>query len=117
MRELLIETQQSYYEYVEKIQSASQMIANLLKSNELEQAFQLIADLSEGLNWIVTVEQHMQENNYIINSRTPEVIEQLHDLNELLERKDFDTLSQLFEHKLAPLFASSSEWIFKQVLS
>ncbi|MCH7320654.1 hypothetical protein LZ480_02035 [Solibacillus sp. MA9] len=115
MQQLLIETQQSYYEYVVKIQSASQKIANLLKRYELEQAFRLIADLSEGINWIVTVEQHIQENNYIINSRTSEVIEHLHYLNELIERKDIDTLSQFFEHKFAPLFASSSEWIFKKV--
>lgn len=115
MQQMLIEVQQTYYDYVAKIQGSSQMIANLLKVNELEHAFQLITDLSEGITWIVTVEQHMLENNYIINSRTPEVIEQLYYLNELIERKDIDNLSQLFEHKLARLFENSSEWIFEKV--
>lgn len=115
MQQLLLETQQSYYEYVIKIQDVCQTISHLLKTNNADLAFQLIADLSEGINWIIDVEQHMLANCYIINSRTQEVIEQLHYVNELLEQKDVGKLALLFENKLVPLFASSSEWEFKKL--
>ncbi|MEK5230807.1 hypothetical protein MHB42_03450 [Lysinibacillus sp. FSL K6-0232] len=115
MDELLLDTQQSYYDYVVKLQDGCQMIAKSFQSNNLEQAFQMIADFSEGLGWLVTVEQHMQANDYVINSRIEEVVEQLTTLNKLLENRDIVALTNLFQAEIAPLFASASEWTFNKV--
>lgn len=115
MNELLLDTQQSYYEYVGKVQQGCHIIASSFQSNNLEQAFHLIADFSEGLEWLVTVEQHMQANHYVINSRIQEVIERLTILNGLLEKREIEAITYLFQNEIAPLFASASEWTFKKV--
>nr|WP_054549764.1 hypothetical protein [Lysinibacillus sphaericus] len=115
MNELLLDTQQSYYDYVVKVQDGCQMIASSFQSSNLEQAFQMIADFSEGLEWLVTVEQHMQANHYVINSHIQEVIERLTILNGLLEKREIEAITYLFQNEIAPLFASASEWTFKKV--
>jgi len=113
--ELLIETQQSYYDYVVKLQDGCQQIANSLRAGEQSQAYQMIANLSEGIEWMITVEKYMFDNFFRINSRLKEVIDKLSDLNVALEVNDFMEAANLFEKEICPMFVSASEWTFEKM--
>lgn len=113
--ELLVETQQSYYDYVVKLQDGCQQIANSLRAGEQSQAYQMIANLSEGIEWMITVEKYMFDNFFCINSRLKEVIDKLSDLNVALEANDFMEAANLFEKEIGPLFVSASEWTFERM--
>ncbi len=115
MSELMQETQQSYYEYVVRIENGCQQIANMLRVGQQTEALQTIIDLSEGMGWLMTVEQYMMEQGYKINSRTNEALDMLNDVNYALEISDFVTVADLFEYEIAPIFSSSSEWIFDKL--
>lgn len=115
MNELMQETQKTYYEYVLRIEQGCQQIANMFRIGQQAEALQTIIDLSEGMGWLVAVEQHMAEQNYKINSQTKDALEMLNEVNEALEIGDFVTVADLFEYEIAPMFASASEWIFEKV--
>lgn len=87
----------------------------MLRKNDTESAFQLIADFSEGINWLLTVEKLMQDNNYVIRSRVEEVITYASIISTLLEQQKNEEIALIFEEKIAPLFISASEWIFTKV--
>lgn len=112
---LIEETQQSYYEYVLKIQDGCKRIANYLQKGDLELAFQNISYLSEGLEWLYTVEQYMSSFQFQIHSQISEAIELIQKINQALEERDFNTISNLFENEMSAIFSSASEWIFEQV--
>lgn len=113
--ELLIETQQSYYEYVVKIKGGCQQIADHLRAGKQAEAFGLIANLSEGIAWLVTVEQHMSENFLRVNSRMNEVVDMLNEVNQAIEIGDIVTVADLFEYEIGPMFESASEWTFEKI--
>lgn len=113
--ELLMETQQSYYDYVVKIKGGCQQIADYLRGGKQAEAFDVIANLSEGIAWLVSVEQHMAENFFRVNSRLKEVVDMLNEVNEALEIGDFVTVADLFEYEIGPMFESASEWTFEKV--
>ena len=69
------ELKESYYEYITKIPQGLQTIVNLLANNETGQAFNSIADLAEGLEFLLKVEQALKEQSFQINSRIEEVLE------------------------------------------
>ncbi|MEY2371416.1 hypothetical protein [Lysinibacillus capsici] len=115
MNELMQETQQSYYEYVIRIEQGCHQIANMLRIGQQADALQMIIDLSEGMGWLVSVEHYMIEQNYKVNSQTKEALVMLNEINHALEISDFVTVADLFEYEIAPLFASASEWIFEKV--
>lgn len=115
MEQLQIEElKSSYYEYIEKVPQGLQQIVNLLASNELEKAFMSIADLAEGLDYLLKVEQALGQKNFTINSRITEVISIYNEINECLENEDYVLLKDLVEYELVPVFISATEWTFKE---
>ncbi|WP_342470155.1 hypothetical protein [Ureibacillus sp. FSL K6-3587] len=115
LKKLIEETQQSYYEYVAKIPDGCQLIASCLQSGELDQAFSMIADFGEGLEWLLAVETYMLSYHYQIHSRIEEAVELLNEVNAALEKQDIPVLTRLFDPQLASIFNSASEWIFERV--
>lgn len=113
--ELLQETQHSYYDYVVKIEGGCQQISNNLRTGKQVEAFEMIADLSEGVEWLITVEKHMLEKHYRINSCLNEMIDMLKEVSQALEIGDSVTVADLFEYEIAPMFMSASEWTFEKI--
>lgn len=113
--ELLQETQQSYYDYVVKIKGGCQQIADYLRAGKQAEAFDGLANLSEGIAWLVSVEQHMTEDFFRVNSRMSEVVEMLNEVNKALEIGDIVTVADLFEYEIGPIFESASEWTFEKI--
>lgn len=112
MEKLIEEIKQSYYEYVIKISPGCEIIANQLRTGKVQEALQYILQFSEGLSWLLTVEEKLKEFQYIINSRISEAKDYLQEINEALEQSDFITVADLFEYEIQPLFESASEWVF-----
>lgn len=115
LKKLIEETQQSYYEYVSKIPNGCQQIAFYLQTGDFGKAYSLIADFSEGLEWLLSVETYMLSYHYQINSRIEEASELLKDVNIALENQDILTLIHLFDFQLTSIFDSASEWVFEKL--
>ncbi|WP_342581020.1 hypothetical protein [Ureibacillus sp. FSL W7-1570] len=114
MEKLINEIKNSYYEYVVKIAPGCEIIANKLRIGEIEDALYNIIQFSEGLSWLLAVEEKLKEQHFMINSRISEAQELLKEINEALEHKDFITVADLFEYEIQPLFNSASEWTFEK---
>ncbi|MGE7769393.1 hypothetical protein ACQKMK_02515 [Viridibacillus arvi] len=115
MEQLIIDTKNSYYEYVSRIPDSCQGIANLLREGNTDEALSVIINLVEGLTWLLSVEELMFANHLVINSRIAEANEFLTDINNALESGDFVTVADLFEYEIQPLFSSAIEWVFRSI--
>lgn len=114
MTELNLDIQQSYYEYIVKLEVGCQQIATDLRVGKSEEAFQQIINFTEGISWLLNAEAHMKAEGYIINSRVQEATAFLQEINEALEIGDIITVADLFEYEISPIFSSAVEWQFNQ---
>lgn len=105
---------QSYYEYISKVGEGCLTIANLIRTGKHQDAFASILDFTEGIEWLLMVEQALHNQGYAINSRIAEANEFLQEINSAFENQDFVTIGDLFEYEIHPLFSSASEWIFNE---
>lgn len=115
MTNLIEETQASYYEYINKINKGSLYISNKIREGNISKAVTSIIDFSEGLTWLLQVEESMKESSYEIPSVTNEVAEYLKEVNEALSRKDYIFVADLFEYEISPIFEKAEDWKFKKV--
>ena len=113
--QLVKDTQQTYYEYVSKIEQGCIQIATDLRVGNNDAAFKEIINLTEGFGWLLDVEAHMLENSYKVNSRLAEALDFLNEASDALEGGDTVTVADLFEYELAPLFSSATEWTFSEI--
>lgn len=109
----LLELKNSYYEYIANVPTGLQNLMTFLAGNELEKAFNGIADLAEGLEFLLKVEEALVNNGLFINSRLNESIAVFNEVNESLVNEDFLLLKDLIEYELMPIFSSASEWTFE----
>ncbi len=112
MENLILETQQSYYGYIKKVENGAIMISEQILSGQLDIALKGIADFSEGLAWLVSVELLMIENGYYIESATMKVQTYLKEINEALNREDYTYIADLFKYEIAPSFEVAELWEF-----
>lgn len=109
----LQEVKQSYYEYVVNVNKGALFIAEALRNGDNVGALQSIADFSEGIEWLLNIENFMMTHSYTINSTINEAKAFFQEINDCLEFQDFTNLADLFEYEIAPLFSSAVEWTFK----
>lgn len=107
------ELKESYYEYAVKIPQGLEIIITLIAKNELEQAFQSIANLGEGLESLLMIEKALLKENLKVNSTIGEAVAIFKQINESLETQSLDQLHSIIKYQLIPLFSSSSEWTFE----
>lgn len=115
MGSLLLETQNSYYDYIVKVADGCQYIADKIREGNLPKALNTIIDFSDGMSWVLEVERHMLENKYIIESKSTEAYEHLKEINKSLERQDYVFVADLFEYEIKPLFENSEKWEFLKI--
>lgn len=108
----LIELKESYYEYIATVPTGLQNIVSFLSHNEFDKAFSGIANLAEGLQFLLTIEDAFVQEGMTINSRLNESITILGEINDSLVNEDYLLLKDLIEYELIPLFSAASEWIF-----
>lgn len=107
-----MEIQQSYYDYVLKVENGSLFIANKLREEDYESALGAIVNFSEGVEWLIKVEDAMLAQGYLIESNVKQVVLLINEINECLSCQDFATLADLFEYEIAPLFSNVANWKF-----
>lgn len=112
--EQIQEIKETYYEYVSKLSNGCLTIANLIRRGNYSDAFESIVAFSEGMQWLLSVEQALGKQGLHINSRIVEANEFLTEINAALESQDIVTIADLFEYEIQPLFSSATEWVFTE---
>ncbi|MFT9819928.1 hypothetical protein [Lysinibacillus sp. NPDC056185] len=113
-QQLINETKESYFNYVNKISRGCRLIAEDLRQGKMAIAFQNIIDLAEGLNWLISVEDKMSQLNITVNSSIKEASEFFIEINIALEQENYILVADLFEYEVQALFEASEDWTFEK---
>lgn len=93
-----------YNNYILKIPNGCLVIADLLRKEQLNNAFESIKDFAEGMNWIVEANKVLAENNLLPIINFNKIQDFLIEINQGLEIQDFVLVADLFEYEIAPFF-------------
>lgn len=106
------ELKASYYEYIANVPTGLRFIYTSLQEGRLKEAFDSLANLAEGLESLLLIEQALQTEGVTSNSRLGEAVHIYEKMNVALSTKDYEQLLQIMEQQLIGVFASASEWQF-----
>jgi hypothetical protein len=115
MTNIIYETQDSFYQYIERVAVGTQTIADYLREDKIGEAMQLIAQFSEGVTWLTQVIVLMREHCYYIDIDLSKINEFLMEINEGLERQDYVIVADMFEYEIQPFFEEAKEKRFEKV--
>ncbi|WP_102692927.1 hypothetical protein [Rummeliibacillus pycnus] len=115
MEKIVFETQQSYYEYIQNVVKGCQNISDHLREDNTSEALQEIYQFTEGIDWLVKVEELMLHHNFTIQSHVREAVPFLIEINESLDKQDFVYVADLFEYELQPIFEKCQNEKFKRI--
>jgi hypothetical protein len=115
MTNIIYETQESFYQYIERVIEGSQTIADDLREDKVGEAMQLIAQFSEGVIWLTQVIVLMREHKYHINIDPSQMNEFLLEINDGLERQDYVIVADMFEYEIKPFFEEAAKERFHQM--
>lgn len=104
----ILEVIDSYNDYLKKIPNGTQYIAECLREEKLQEAFQIIKDFSEGVMWLADVSKLLSERDVNVTLNVEQIHEFLVEINEGLENQDFMLVADLFEFEIAPFFEQAS---------
>lgn len=115
MDELIIETINSYNEYLMRIPSGCQGIADDIRQDNLKSAFTGILHFSEGASWLIEANKLLEKNS-ITNPLNPEKIHEfLEEVNNGLEIQDYIIVADMFEYEIKPFFEDCSLYEISEV--
>lgn len=100
----LLEAIESYNNYLQKIPNGTIYIAECLRDDKFNEAFQTIKDFSEGVIWLIRVAERLIERNVEVSINVEQINSFLIEINEGLENQDFMLVADLFEFEIAPFF-------------
>jgi hypothetical protein len=115
MTNIIYETQDSFYQYIERVAVGTQTIADCLREDKISEAMQLIVQFSEGVTWLTQVIVLMREHNYHIEIDPSQMNEFLLEINDGLERQDYVIVADMFEYEIQPFFEEAKEKRFEKV--
>lgn len=104
MEKLIVETMDSYNQYVQNLIVASDQIAEGLRNENVQNALHLILQFSEGLNWLVDVNKKLTGLGYPQELLVEQIHEYLHEINAGLEIQDYILVADMFEYEIKPFF-------------
>ena len=111
MTDRLDTLKESYYEYIQKVPTGVQSLIALVQQKEMEQVFQSLANLAEGVEALYLIEQAFEKEGYQSNSRLSEAIEVIEEISKMLQNKSFEQLEEALQ-KLFHIFEGGTEWTF-----
>ncbi|WP_051800215.1 hypothetical protein [Lysinibacillus sphaericus] len=114
MNNLLIETMQSYNEYLGNIVLGSDTIISNIQNDEVSKALQLILQFSEGVTWLIEVNHKLKELGYENELNHESIQEFLNEINNGLEIQDFILVSDIFEYEIKPFFENCIQYKIPQ---
>lgn len=104
MDQLIKDTIYSYNEYLLKMPSGCQSIADDIRKDNLSGAFKSILEFSEGAGWLISVNSLLEKNSYINPINTQKINEFLNEINSGLEIQDYVIVADMFEYEIKPFF-------------
>ncbi|WP_019153837.1 hypothetical protein [Robertmurraya massiliosenegalensis] len=115
MTNIIFETQQSFYEYINNVSNGSQEISDALREDRIGESLGMIIQFTEGVGWISQVISLMQEQNYFIDIDTSQIHEFLEEINDGLEIQDFIVVADMFEYEIQPFFEEAAKKSFNEI--
>ncbi|WP_274309191.1 hypothetical protein [Solibacillus daqui] len=112
MQELIFETMESYNNYINAVTKGSLEIADKLRAENLEEALPMIKDFSEGLLWLIDVNQKLFNLGYSAQLEMDDVQEYLIEINDGLQNKDYVLVADMFEYEILPYFEQLEQYTF-----
>lgn len=109
MDEMVKESFESYCEYMAKMPNGCQQIADFLREDRLAEAGQIIAQFTEGLNWLVDMNKLLNAHNAVVPLQEEQIAEFLNEINNGLEIQDFVIVADMFEYEIKPFFEQQLE--------
>ncbi|WP_322555628.1 hypothetical protein [Sporosarcina beigongshangi] len=100
---------ESYNEYIKKMPTGCQKVADSLREDRISEAMQDIIDFSEGANWLAKMSEYFRENGILVNLETGKIHEYLHEVNSGLEIQDYIVVADMFEYEIMPFFDENSQ--------
>lgn len=110
MTDLIVETIESYNDYLVKLPAGCILIAEKLRDGQVSVALTQIKNFSEGLVWLVDAGSLLKENDIDVVLSIEHVHEFLNEINGALEMQDYNLVADLFEYELVDFF-KNSKWI------
>lgn len=104
MEQIILETMESYNHYVGEIVKGSIKIADDLRTGNVDSALTMIKDFSEGLLWLMEVNQKLTDLGKQAELDVNNIQDFFVEINEGLENKDFVLVADIFEYEIAPFF-------------
>lgn len=90
--------------YIEKLPKGCIYIADALREDKLTEAFESIADFSEGILWLSKVNEAFIQNNIVTNLDVTKIKDFLNEINNGLVKQDFILVADMFEYEIIPFF-------------
>lgn len=110
MEDLIKDTLLSIKEYVPKLISASETVTEYLQTENEFKALKLIVEMTEGIEWVIEALNNIQNLKKIELVDTSVISNQIVEVNQALQSRDFVLTADLFEYEVK---VTLEEWLAK----
>jgi len=100
----LKELVQDYNSYIKRIQQGTLAIAESFRQKDINEGLRSIVDFSEGMSWIIAVNNHFGLNNINTAFDEKKIIHFLEEINKALSVQDYFLVADLFEYEIVEYF-------------
>lgn len=104
MTTLILESIESYNQYIDRLPSGCLKISELIRSDEIREALTMILDFGEGVTWLNEMNELIKKSGYTVHLEISKIHEYLNEINEALSIQDFIIVADMFEYEIAPFF-------------
>ncbi|AMA62934.1 hypothetical protein SFB93_00140 [Kurthia gibsonii] len=100
MEQIVFETMVNYNEYIERIKLNINPLIESLREEKPEEQLNEVANLIEGLEWLVTVNQKLSELNYENKIDVFSLNQQLQEVVVAIENQDYNLCADILEYDI-----------------
>ncbi|RUL54207.1 hypothetical protein [Lysinibacillus antri] len=116
-KQLILQTQESYYAYIKQVASGCKTIVDLLNDGDIGNAMLALSHLSEGLVWLTNVEKLMEHHSFKIESDVQKAERLYQSIIHALETKNYEVVAEILETELHPLFVELDQLRFEEIIN
>lgn len=105
-----IEALQSANDYLDKLKEGVEKLVDFINNNEINNAYEMIPAIAEGLDWIIkviTLTKESQKEEIV----TSDINDHLDSIVEALENEDYILVGDLFNYEILPILNKIHEQI------
>ncbi|RTQ94294.1 hypothetical protein [Lysinibacillus telephonicus] len=114
MTDIVLETIESYNEYLNKLPSGCIAIAKKFREDQIQAALLNVKDFSEGVIWLSEVSELLKKNSVNVESNIEKIHEFLTEINDALQIRDYHLVADLFEYEIAEFFEQCKKIVREQ---